>query len=147
MKTVAATLGFLCMLLGCSGRERAESPQGTDSSKSSPASSALTAVDELSYEQKQGQELYVHYCAVCHGDQGAGDGFNSYNLSPKPRNLADSAYIAGLPPQELEQMIAGGGRSVNMSAEMPAYGGTLTKLEISYLAEYIRSLAGGKGTR
>ncbi len=95
----------------------------------------------LTYEQQQGKDLYTHYCAICHGDQGGGDGFNSYNLDPKPHSLADSAYMSAFSDRNLEEIVDRGGRGVNMSPEMPAYGGTLSRLDIAYLTAYVRSLS------
>ncbi|MEE9170069.1 MAG: c-type cytochrome [bacterium] len=43
------------------------------------------------YAERKGKHLYAHYCAVCHGASGEGDGFNAFNLDPRPRNLADSS--------------------------------------------------------
>ena len=34
-----------------------------------------------------GQEIYRHDCQTCHGEGGAGDGFNAFNLDPRPRDL------------------------------------------------------------
>ncbi len=114
------------------------------SRKGEPAAApppVLTSVP-LAFEQQQGKDLYGHYCAVCHGDQGAGDGFNSYNLDPKPHSMADSAYMAAFSDRNLEEVIARGGRGVNMSPEMPAYGGTLSPLDIAYITAYVRWLSG-----
>lgn len=98
----------------------------------------VAASVSLTFEMQQGKDLFSHYCSVCHGDQGAGDGFNSYNLDPKPHSLADSAYMAAFSDRNLEDVITRGGRGVNMSPEMPAYGGTLSQLDIAYVTAYVR---------
>jgi len=94
---------------------------------------------KYSFAERQGKQLFEHYCAVCHGAQGVGDGFNSYNLDPKPHSLADSAYVAALSDATLAQVIALGGRGVNKSVLMPAYQQTLNQDQISYLVAYIRT--------
>ena len=43
----------------------------------------------LSLRAVEGYRRFTHYCAICHGAFGAGDGFNSFNLDPKPRDLSD----------------------------------------------------------
>jgi mono/diheme cytochrome c family protein len=95
----------------------------------------------LTYEQRQGKNLYLKYCAVCHGAQGGADGFNTYNLDPKPHDLTDSAYVAALSDGALTQVIELGGRGVNKSVLMPAYGWTVNEDQISYLVSYVRVLA------
>jgi mono/diheme cytochrome c family protein len=99
-------------------------------------------VRKVSYEEEQGAFLYGKYCAVCHGQEGKGDGFNAFNLDPRPRDLSDSTYMRALSDDQILQTINGGGRSVNKSPLMPAYGWTLKKQQIRYVASYIRSLTG-----
>lgn len=94
----------------------------------------------LTYEQKQGRYIFLKYCAVCHGELGKGNGFNSYNLNPKPRNFADSNYIDTYSDERLAESIIKGGRGVNKSPLMPSYGGTLNKGEIEYVTKYVRFL-------
>ncbi len=94
---------------------------------------------DLTYAERKGKQLYDHYCAVCHGSSGEGDGFNAFNLDPRPRNLADSSYIAALSDATLGQIITFGGRRMNRSVLMPAYQSTMTQDQISYLIAYIRT--------
>jgi len=105
------------------------------------ADSAARLPASYSYAERQGKILFEHYCTVCHGQHGEGDGFNSYNLNPKPHSLADSAYVAALASNEsLMQVIARGGRGINKSVLMPAYGSTLSEDQIADLAAYVRAL-------
>jgi len=41
------------------------------------------------YKERQGKQLFEQYCVVCHGQSGEGDGFNAYNLTPRPHSLSD----------------------------------------------------------
>lgn len=95
----------------------------------------------LTYEQRQGKYLYLKYCAICHGAQGGADGFNTYNLDPKPHSLTDSAYVAALSDGALAQVIRLGGRGVNKSVLMPPYGWTVNEDQILYLVSYVKVLA------
>lgn len=147
MKKGLAALSLIVVLTGCSKKEGPSPRQSAESVKPAMDSTALAVSLPLNYEQQQGKDLYDHYCAVCHGDHGEADGFNSYNLNPKPHSLADSAYVAALSDKDLHLVISEGGRGVNLSAEMPAYQGTLTRLELAYLTTYVRWLARGHATR
>jgi mono/diheme cytochrome c family protein len=98
----------------------------------------------LTYEQRQGKHLYAKYCAVCHGTEGKGDGFNAYNLDPKPRDFTDSQYMDPLSDPRLLETISQGGRGVNKSVLMPSWGGRLSNTERTYIAAFVRYL--GKRT-
>lgn len=136
------TLCCLLLLFGCAGKE--SSPHTTSSPDSASVSAETVAppsVITLSYEQRQGKQLYDKFCAVCHGDQGGGDGFNAFNLDPRPRSLADSSYMAALSDPALAQVIALGGRGVNRSVLMPAYQYTFKQNQIAYLVDYVRTFS------
>jgi len=92
------------------------------------------------YDQREGKRLFEHYCSVCHGVGGAGDGFNSYNLIPKPNSFRDSVYMSNLSDSNLQQIIALGGQSTNKSTLMLAYSHTLTEIQIERLVKFIRTL-------
>jgi len=92
------------------------------------------------YDQREGKRLFEHYCSICHGLQGAGDGFNSYNLIPKPNSFRDSVYMSHLSDSNLQQIITLGGESTNKSTLMPAYSHTLTEIQIERLVKFIRTL-------
>lgn len=94
----------------------------------------------LTYQQQQGQRLFAHYCAICHGKSGAGDGFNAWNLDPRPRNLNDPAYQHAVSDVWLAEVITQGGRGVNKSNLMPAWKSTLNKDRIAALVAFIRTL-------
>jgi mono/diheme cytochrome c family protein len=142
MKTVLVICCSLIALSCSRSSSGSAQPQGGDSARIAEGTSVAQASQPITYAQRQGKYIYGRYCAVCHGDQGAGDGFNAYNLDPKPHSLADSTYVAALSDEALSQVIALGGRGVNKSVLMPAYDGTLNQDQISYLVAYIRRLAG-----
>lgn len=96
-----------------------------------------------SYDQREGKRLFEHYCSVCHGVEGAGDGFNSYNLNPKPNSFRDSVYMSNLSDFNLQQVILLGGQSMNKSTLMPAYFHTLTEIQIERLVKFIRTFVKG----
>ena len=93
----------------------------------------------MTYEQRQGKYLYTKYCAVCHGNEGKADGFNTFNLDPKPRDLTEQHYLSEFSDERLIQIIRDGGRGANKSPSMPPYGWTLGKDDIAYVASFVRT--------
>jgi mono/diheme cytochrome c family protein len=107
-----------------------------------PAVEALRAEEQaegLSYAQGQGQQLFAHYCATCHGDGGKGDGQNASNLTPPvgdlttSKDLADASYV--------KRVIAQGSAAVGRSPLSPPWGRNLSSQEIDYLTQYCQALA------
>lgn len=131
----AACLAMIAMpTLGCGRRQagaEAASTKAVDTLKVT-----------LTYEQGKGHRLFIRYCATCHGSEGAGDGFNAYSLNPKPRDLSDAQYQRAVSDGWLTEIVAQGGRGVNRSPLMPAYGRTLTKDQIQEVVAFIRVLPG-----
>ena len=140
------TLGVL--FIGCSGKKPSSQVFGENVSVQHSDSANQTAngsvLSRLTYEQRQGSNLYRKYCAVCHGEDGKGSGFNAFNLDPKPRDFTDSVYMNGLTDERIIQTINGGGRSMNRSSLMPSWGGRLEKSEIKFVLSYIRTFAPSK---
>jgi mono/diheme cytochrome c family protein len=132
-----STLGTLAVMLGTAC---AHPPTQVQKGAATPASATPAAV-VVSYEARQGRELYVHYCQTCHGETGGGDGFNAFNLDPKPRDLSDPKFQASRTDAELEDAIRRGGAGVGLSALMPPWGHTLDARQISALAAFLRSSA------
>jgi mono/diheme cytochrome c family protein len=93
-----------------------------------------------SYELRLGNEIYRHYCQTCHGETGAGDGFNAFNLDPRPRDLSDPALQKKKSDAELADTIRRGGAGVGMSALMPPWGHTLSARQIDEVILSVRAL-------
>ncbi len=142
---VPMTFIVLVLLAGCSTKNPGPAKLGAASDTlRSPDSASTVAVATpevvLTYEQRQGKYLYREYCMVCHGEEGKGDGFNAFNLDPRPRDFTDSTYMNALGDRQALATVIGGGRSVNKSPLMPAYGWTLKKDEIRYVVAYVKTL-------
>lgn len=94
----------------------------------------------MGYETRLGHDIFAHYCATCHGDAGAGDGFNAYNLDPHPRDLSDPAFQAKTTDAQLADAINRGGAGVGLSNLMPPWGHTLSKRQVDQVVAFIRTL-------
>lgn len=88
----------------------------------------------------QGEQLYKVYCVQCHGISGHGDGVNVPALSVQPRNHHDTAEMMARSDEELFKAVKEGGKSINKSNLMPAWGGNLDDNEIHALVSYMRGL-------
>jgi mono/diheme cytochrome c family protein len=92
------------------------------------------------YEVQIGQQVYQTYCVGCHGDAGQGDGFNSFNLDPHPRDLSDPAFQKSKSNADLADAIRRGGTGVGLSSLMPPWGHTLDARHVDAVVLYVRSL-------
>jgi mono/diheme cytochrome c family protein len=89
-----------------------------------------------------GAALYARHCAACHGESGAGDGWNAANLPVTPTAHSDPALMSVRPDDTLYDAIAAGGYVLDKSARMPAFGRMLEPEQIRALVEHIRGLCG-----
>jgi mono/diheme cytochrome c family protein len=117
---------FLLAVAGCSRRPSA-APQ-------------TAAPAEPSYEMRLGREVFRHYCQTCHGETGAGDGFNAFNLDPHPRDLSDPVFQKKKSDADLADAIRRGGSGVGLSPLMPPWSRTLSAQQTDQVVLYLRSL-------
>jgi mono/diheme cytochrome c family protein len=121
---------------------KADSLGRTDTAASSTSPAGVPVVEKtMTYEQREGKFLYTKYCLICHGSEGKGDGFNAFNLDPKPKDLTDKQFMQASTDAALREIVVKGGRGVNKPPLMPSWGGRLTKAEIDYCIAYIRTFA------
>lgn len=96
---------------------------------------ALTPGDAL-----DGSALYARHCAACHGETGAGNGWNASNLPVTPTAHADPTLMSERPDDTLYDAIAVGGFVLDKSNRMPAFGAMLSPEQIRALIGHIREL-------
>jgi mono/diheme cytochrome c family protein len=112
-----------------------------DGSSTAAAAAWELPMPELSYNLREGNALFQHYCATCHGPEGHGDGFNAYNLDPKPRDFGDPAFQHAHTDEDLVAVIRSGGGAAGLSTGMPPWGRTLGERQMRNLVLYLRTLA------
>ena len=105
-----------------------------------PPVAETAAAPTPSYEARLGHDVFAHYCATCHGDAGAGDGFNAYNLDPRPRDLSDPAYQRTKSDAAFANTIRRGGAGVGQSSLMPPWSRTLSERQVADVVRDVRSL-------
>lgn len=137
---IAGTLFLLGAAAACS-RHKADAPTAAPASPAAAVAPAPEAAAEasLSYELRLGKETFQHYCKTCHGDTGAGDGFNAFNLDPHPRDLSDPAFQKAKTDGDLRDAIQRGGSGVGLSPLMPPWGHTLTAAQVDEVILYLRT--------
>jgi mono/diheme cytochrome c family protein len=145
---LAILTAFLALLLLSQCSSRRGGPQDASHAKdsvsttdSAAAKPPVSKVALLTYEERQGKVLFMKYCSVCHGVEGKGDGFNAFNLDPRPRDLSDKQYMSAFAEERLYQTIDLGGRGMNKSPSMPSWGGRLNRQEIRYVIAYVESMS------
>ena len=87
------------------------------------------------------KDLFAQQCAACHGPTGKGDSPAAAALNPKPADLTNKAYLAGLKDQYLFDLIQKGGAAVGKSPLMPPFGAKLKDADIRNVIAYLRTLA------
>lgn len=96
----------------------------------------------LAGARARGRTVYRHYCQICHGEGGKGNGFNSSRLQRTPRDFTDAKFWKQTSEERLHYAVAQGGPSVGKSDLMPAWGHTLTDNQIRDVIVFIRTFAG-----
>ncbi len=81
-------------------------------------------------------------CAVCHGEQGRGDGPAASALKPPPRDHTDRAYMSTITDEDLAKVIQIGGVLKNKPL-MPG-SPQIKGADLDALVAYVRSLSAAK---
>jgi cytochrome c oxidase cbb3-type subunit 3 len=97
--------------------------------------------DPVVESQSRGAKVYKHYCSICHGDEGKGDGFNSTNLPVPPRNFSTPRFWRQATDEHLLLAVSKGGPAVGKSVLMPAWGQTLTDRDMRDIVAFLHTLA------
>jgi len=134
-RTAAPALLVFLLLPSACARKPAPTAAKTPEAAKTPA-----APPPVRYEVRLGKVTFTHYCQTCHGESGAGDGFNAFNLDPHPRDLSDPEFQKKKSDAELADAIQRGGSGVGLSALMPPWGHTLSARQIDELVLYLRTL-------
>lgn len=96
-------------------------------------------------DAKVGKHLFKHYCAVCHGVTGTGNGVNADRLGDvEPADLT-SESIDKLDDEEIYEVIDGGGAAIDISYYMPPWGALFSESQMWSLVAYIRTLSAANG--
>lgn len=148
---LAVILGIaLLYFLGCEKTETPASPvskspaitepptanQPKQPAEQKPAPAPISDIEK-------GKEVYLAYCAGCHGERGDGNSAMAGALNPKPRNFTNKKeWLTYGDDEKTISVIKNGGPAVlNRQSAMPPYQGMLTEVEIKSVLAYVKSLA------
>lgn len=87
-----------------------------------------------------GADIYRTYCTQCHGVEATGSGINASHMSVQPRDHTDPQEMGARTDEELFKVISLGGKSINKSVLMPAWGHNLSEAQIHLLVDHLRTL-------
>lgn len=133
MKNIIIIIVVILLFLGCTEQE--------EQKKDIVLESVAEFEEIFNSPLNQGRKVFGKYCSVCHGITGQGDGFNAYNLDPKPRNFLDSSFIARIDTSLVIETISNGGKAVGLSSKMPPWGHTLSADNIKNVANFVISFS------
>ena len=94
-------------------------------------------------QSQTGEEMYNVYCTQCHGTAGDGRGVNAAVMDVLPRSHIDPEEMGARQDKDLHKVIREGGKSINKSVLMPAWGHNLTDEQIDKLVRHLRVLCCG----
>jgi len=97
--------------------------------------------DPVADSRARGRQVYHHYCVICHGTDGRGDGFNSSNLTVAPRDFTDPTFWEQANDERMLLAVANGGAAIDKSVLMPAWGRTLTNPQQRDVVSFLHTLA------
>jgi len=84
----------------------------------------------------QGKEVYFRVCAVCHGQEGKGDGVAGVALDPRPADFTDAEHASFYSDRARIEII----RKGSPGTAMAGWESTLSGDEIQAVFGYIRAL-------
>ena len=130
LRTVVCLFPLL-LFLGCQSR-----------SVSFPA----PPVDVLSSPEaiRDGEQVFLKQCAICHGARGHGDGPQAVNLKPPPSDLGNLQGVRSEPGYWFFRIREGGKEEplARPGSAMPSWGDHLSDQEIWDVVAYLKSLVG-----
>ena len=91
-----------------------------------------------------GEEVFLERCTGCHGRKADGKGPNSLDISPKPRNLRNSAFVASVDDRRIFDSVLYGVQGTAMPSWID-YG--LTTNDVGDIVNFIRSINQQKGSQ
>jgi len=104
-----------------------------------------TRPDEDATAPTTGEELYLSACANCHGALGAGMSPTQLGFAdPPPADFTNCTFASREPHADWEGITYDGGPTRGFSRMMPAFGGALTREEVTMVVAYVKDICKDK---
>jgi mono/diheme cytochrome c family protein len=91
---------------------------GAPQASASPAAGAGSGAVVTAADRAEALQIFKTRCAVCHGQDGRGNGPASVALNPKPQDYHNQAWQKATSDATIEKAIVEGGTAVGKSAAM-----------------------------
>jgi len=108
--TTAAVVALAALAGAC---DKPKPPPPEEKTAPTPVATATGTPKE------RAQSIYTTRCALCHGQNGRGDGPSSAMLQPRPRDYTDKTWQKVVDDDQIRRIIVKGGAAVGKSAAMP----------------------------
>jgi len=103
--------------------------------------SVAAELASLHGDKDLGAELFAHYCAVCHGADGSGNGiYYPDNLDAKAADLTDKMSAESWTDEHIETVVREGSSRVGKSPLCPPWGGVFSDNQVSAVVAYVKQL-------
>ncbi len=99
---------------------------------------AVTAQNGSAGNASKGRDVFLRYCAGCHGEDGRGE---AKTFRPNVGNLAVKQLMDEVSDEYLFTVIQKGGAAVGKNAAMPAWNAQLRDDEIRDVVAFVRTLS------
>jgi mono/diheme cytochrome c family protein len=83
---------------------------------------ALAALPAAAQDAEAGRQLYIDFCAVCHGETGTGDGVMADVMTITPTDLTALAAAGEFPTLRVAEQIDGRRALLAHGGDMPIFG-------------------------
>ncbi len=127
-----ALVGISC--LGCQSRATASPPASDPPAPGQVPAAALA----------EAKHVYATQCALCHGQNGKGDGPLAASVNPKPQDYTNAQFQRTVSDATIRTAIVKGGAAVGKSSIMPPHPDLADKPEVvAGLVQIIRDFGRG----
>ncbi|HKY61610.1 MAG TPA: c-type cytochrome [Gemmatimonadota bacterium] len=136
-------VGILAIALaacGGGGPDQGEAGDGAPEGAVDTGAGTAPETPARASEVASGEAVYAANCALCHGDDGRGEGQASIGLEPPPADFTDREWKTGDGSlAAIKNTIENG----SPGTAMIGWRGTLTDAEIDAVARHVLSFGGG----
>jgi mono/diheme cytochrome c family protein len=127
-----SAIGTLAFMASCAAETQ------TASLTAKPSAPEMhPARDTLETSIERGAIAFQHYCSLCHGVTGEGNGRAAKLYTPRPANLQKTDKEASY----IDLIVRRGGAAIGRSQFMPPWDNELTDEQIRDLVNYIQSIS------